>query len=218
MTQRTLFSKFSVLVLTTLVFTLTLHGISHALTYTHIHIDAVNGTNAPGNGAAAKPYKSITYALLLSTRGELPDPWHMHIHPGTYDANPAKPASEREIFPLKLRTEMIFEGTTTAAECIIDGQHVGESQVEILLGLDTEGVVIRNLTIQNMNRTNGTGGIVLNDPTGTKETPSRLEECIVHNNKGGGMWTNMPLILTDNTFSNNGNRRRGDNSEHCRYQ
>ena len=47
MTQRTLFSKLSVLVLTTLVFTLTLHGISHALTYTHIYVDAVSGTNAP---------------------------------------------------------------------------------------------------------------------------------------------------------------------------
>ena len=203
MTQKTMIVKFSVLVLTTLVFTLTLHGISHAQTYTHIHIDAVNGTNAPGNGAAAKPYKSITYALLLSTRSNLPDPWHVHIHPGTYDADPAKPASEREIFPLVLRTEMIFEGTTTAEECIIDGQHVGESQVEILLGLDTEGVVIRNLTIQNMNRTNGTGGIVLNDPTGTKETPSRLEGCIVHNNSGG-VWSNMPLILTENTFRDNG--------------
>ena len=203
MTQKTLVSKFSLLVLTTLVFTLTLHGISHAQTYTHIHIDAVNGTNAPGNGAAAKPYKSITYALLLSTRGELPDPWHVHIHPGTYDADLAKPASEREIFPLVLRNEMIFEGTTTAEECVIDGQHTGSTPVPILTGTDIEGIIIRNLTIQNSLRTQNVGGIILHDPTGTKETPSRLERCIVHNNKGGGMWTSMPFILTDNTFSNN---------------
>ena len=202
MTQRTLFSKLSLLVLTTLVFTLALHGMSsHA--QTHIYVDAVNGTNAPGNGAAAKPYKSITYALLLSTRGELPDPWHVHIHPGTYDANPAKPASEREIFPLKLRNEMIFEGTTTAEECVIDGQHTGSTPEPILTGTDIEGIIIRNLTIQNSLRTQNVGGIILDDPTGTKETPSRLERCIVHNNKGGGMWTNMPFILTGNTFSNN---------------
>ena len=202
MTQKTLFFKLSLLVLTTLVFTLTLHGISHAQTYTHIHIDAVNGTNAPGNGAAAKPYKSITYALLLSTRSNLPDPWHVHIHPGTYDADPAKPASEREIFPLVLRNEMIFEGTTTAEECVIDGKHTGATSEPILAGTDTERVIIRNLTIQNSLRTNGPGGILLSDSTGTKETPSRVEGCIVHNNRGGGMWSNMPLILTDNTFSN----------------
>ena len=203
MTQKTMIVKFSVLVLTTLIFTLTLHGMSHAQTYTHIHIDAVNGTNALGNGAAAKPYKTITYALLLSTRAELPDPWHVHIRPGTYDADPAKPASEREIFPLVLRNEMIFEGTTTAEECVIDGGHTGSTPVPILTGTDIEGIIIRNLTIQNSLRTQNVGGIILHDPTGTKETPSRLEGCIVHNNKGGGMWTSMPLILTDNTFSNN---------------
>ena len=200
MTKKTLFFKFSVLVFTTIVFALTLHGISHAQTFTDIYVDAVNGTNGPGSGAAAKPYKSITYALLLSTRNNLPDPWHVHIRPGTYDADPVKPPSEREIFPLRLRSEMIFEGTTTATECIIDGQHTGPTTESILTGTDIEGIIIRNLTIQNSLRT----GIIVQDLTGTKETPSRLEGCVVHNNKSGGMWTNMPFILTDNTFSNNG--------------
>ena len=204
MTKKTLFFKFSVLVFTTIVFALTLHGISHAQTFTHIYVDAVNGTNGPGSGAAAKPYKSITYALLLSTRSNLPDPWHVHIRPGTYDADPVKPPSEREIFPLRLRSEMIFEGTTTATECIIDEQHTGPTPEPILTGTDIEGIIIRNLTIQNSLRTNGPGGIILHDSTGTKETPSTLEGCIVHNNRGGGVWSNMPFILTDNTFSNNG--------------
>ena len=187
-----------------IVFALTLHGVSSTQAYTHIYVDAVSGTNAPtGKGSASSPYKSITYALLISARNNLADPWHVHIHPGTYNADPARPASEREIFPLKLRQEMIFEGTTTAQECIIDGQHTGAANVPILLGENTEGVTIRNLTIQNSLRTSGTGGIVLHDPTGTKETPSKLEGCIVHNNKGGGLWSNMPLILTGNTFSNN---------------
>ena len=205
MTKKILFFKFSVLVFTTIVFVLTLHGISHAETFTHIYVDAVNGTNAPtGRGSAAKPYQSITFALLLSARNNLPDPWHVHIRPGTYDADLAKSANAREIFPLKLRREMIFEGTTTAEECVIDGQHTGAALVPILHGEDTEGVTIRNLTIQNSLRTNGFGGIILHDPTGTKETPSTLEGCIVHNNKGGGVWSNMPLILTGNTFSSNG--------------
>ena len=49
----------------------------------------------------------------------------------------------------------------------------------ILSGENTEGVTIRNLTIQNSLRTNGTGGIILHDPTGTKETPSKLEGCVI---------------------------------------
>ena len=193
----------AVVALFAILFTLTLHGVRSAPAYTHIYVDAVSGTNAPtGRGAASSPYQSITYALLISARNNLADPWHVHIHPGTYNADPAK-GSAREIFPLKLRQEMIFEGTTTAAECIIDGQHTGAATVPILSGEDTEGVTIRNLTIRNSLRTNATGGIVLHDPTGTKETPSTLEGCVVHNNKGGGLWSNMPLILTGNTFSSN---------------
>ena len=183
------------------LFTLILHNGSNAQTV--IHVDAVNGINAAtGRGSAANPYKSITFALLISERNNLPDPWHVHIQPGNYNGDAAK-GNAREIFPLKLRREMIFEGTTTAAECIIDGQHTGAATVPILQGEDTEGVTIRNLTVQNSLRTDGVGGIVLHDPTGTKETPSKLEGCIVHNNKGGGVWSNMPLILTGNTFSNN---------------
>ena len=184
-----------------IVFTLTLHGVSFA--QTHIYIDAVNGANAPtGRGSAASPYQSITFALLISERNNLPDPWHVHIHPGNYNGDAAK-GNAREIFPLKLRQEMIFEGTTTAEECIIDGQHTGDATVPILSGEDTERITIRNLTIQNSLRTNGVGGIVLHDPTGTNETPSTFEGCIIHNNRGGGVWSNMPLILTGNTFSNN---------------
>ena len=187
--------------LVAVIFTLTLHGVSFA--QTHIYIDAVNGANAPtGRGSAASPYQSITFALLISERNNLPDPWHVHIQPGNYNGDAAK-GSAREVFPLKLRREMIFEGTTTAAECIIDGQHTGDTLVPILRGDDTEKVTIRNLTIQNSLRTRGTGGIILHDPTGTKETPSTFENCVIHNNKGGGVWSNMPLILTGNTFSNN---------------
>ena len=200
--KRLLTSHKLITALFAVLFTLTLHNISNA--QTHIHVDAVKGINAAtGRGAAGKAYKSITYALLISEKSNLPDPWHVYIHPGTYDSDPAKPANEREIFPLKLRSEMVFEGTTSAAECIIDAQHLGGSQVEILLGLDVEGVVIRNLTIQNMNRNRNAGGISLLDSAGTLETPSSIEACIIHNNTDGGLVANMPIILIGNTFSNN---------------
>ena len=190
----------------TIVFALTLQGVSEALTYSHIHVDAVNGTNAlTGNGSAAKPYKSITFALLISARNNLPDPWHVHIRPGTYNADLAKPPSEREIFPLNLRSEMIFEGTTTAEECIIDGQHTDSGDVPLLNG---EGsTTIRNLTIQNSRRTPPStilhaGGIVLHNPTGAPLT-STLEACIIHNNNGGGVRSSTSLVLIGNTFSSN---------------
>ena len=201
--------KLIILLFASMLLTVAVPCVSNAQTYSHIYVDAVNGVNAAtGRGAAAAPYKTITYAFLISNKNSLPDPWHVHIRPGTYDADPAKPVTAREIFPLKLRHEMIFEGTTMAAECIIDGQHASEISVPLLHG---EGpVTIRNLTVQNSLRTQedrvmNVGGIVLDDPTGEQRTPSTLDTCIIHNNKGGGVWSNMPLVLTGNTFSYNYN-------------
>ncbi len=185
------------------LFTLILHNISNA--QTHIHVDAINGANEPtGRGAAGKAYKSITFALLISEKSNLPDPWHVHIHPGTYDANPTKPANEREVFPIKLRSNMVFQGTTTANECIIDAQHLGRTETEILLGEDVGDVSIRNLTIQNMDRSfsGDAGGITFSDTGGGRETASSIENCVVHNTSGG-VKTNLPLALIGNTFSNN---------------
>lgn len=216
MNTRFIYQKHNhITLLAVILLVFTLHGMSEAQTYSHIYIDAANGNNRTADGSVAKPYKTITFALAISERNQLPDPWHVHIRPGTYNADPAKPSSEREIFPLKLRDKMIFEGTTTAEACIIDAQHLGETQVPILLGIipdtsgvDTEGVTIRNLTIQNMKRTDEkAGGIELQDPTVQEEirheTASRIEGCIVHNHGESGVWSNTPLILIGNTFNNN---------------
>ena len=198
--KRLLISHRLITALFAALFTLTLHNTSNAQTL--IYVDAVNGINAAtGRGAAGKAYKSITYALLISQRSNLPDPWHVHIHPGTYDADPAKPASEREVFPLKLRSKMIFQGTTTAAECIIDAQHLGASKTSILLGEDVEDVTIRNLTLQNMQASDSAGGITLLNQDQQAATNS-IEACIIHNNAYGGVSTNTPLVLIGNTFSN----------------
>ncbi|MCY3742210.1 MAG: dockerin type I domain-containing protein [Candidatus Poribacteria bacterium] len=191
--------------------------VSNAQTYSHIYVDAANGVNAAtGRGTAAAPYKTITFALLISNKNNLPDPWHVHIRPGTYTADPAKPATEREIFPIQLRTDMIFEGTTNAKECIIDAQHTGRTIVPILLGENAEGVHIRHLTIQNMlmylddthPKPRVSAQIILR---GAGQKPNTLKECIVRLDPKikeqsivcGGLWTNMPLVLVENTFSNN---------------
>ena len=182
--------------------------------YSHIYVDAVNGVNATtGRGSADKPYKTITLALAISARANLPDPWYVHILPGTYHADPTKPVQEREIFPLKLRNGMIFEGTTNANECIIDAQHLGETKVPILLGENVGGVHIRNLTIQNMNNRGERISYGDNEAqimlSGTAGVPNTLEGCIVRGvetdswGSTHGLWTDMPVVLVANTFINN---------------
>ena len=198
--------------------------VSDAQTYSHIYVDAVNGVNAAtGRGTAAAPYKTITYALLISKRNNLSDPWHVHIRPGTYTADPAKPATERELFPIRLRSDMIFEGTTNAKECILDAEHLGHTSIPILLGENASGVHIRNLTIQNMLGYQDSGQreirysqIIL---SGEGQKPNTLKGCIVHqdakhyseqrnqwNSNVSGLWTSIPLVLVENTFSNNHSR------------
>ena len=200
-------------------------SVSNAQTYFHIYVDAANGVNAAtGRGTPAAPYKSITFALLISSKNNLPDPWHVHIRPGTYTADPAKPATEREVFPIRLRNDMIFEGTTDANECIIDGQHLGVTKVPLLLGENVEGVHIQNLTMKNMwmreNQTYKLRGKLHSPITaqivllGAGLKPNTLKGCIVHQDLDPftvrdtfgaphGLWTNMPLELVENTFSNN---------------
>ncbi len=212
-----------VLLLVALLFVVAVPSVSDAQTYSHIYVDAAKGVNAAtGRGTAAAPYKSVTFALLISGKNNLPDPWHVHIRPGTYTADPAKPATEREIFPIRIRTNMIFEGTTNANECIIDAQHLGETAVPILLGENVEGVHIQNLTMKNMVMIKNTvwkaageaddrikAQIIL---LGAGQKPNTLKECIVHQDvvpyeglglSTLGLWTNMPLELVENTFSNN---------------
>ncbi len=206
--------KLIVMLLAAMLLAVAVPCVSNAQTYSHIYVDAVNGVNAAtGRGSADKPYKTITLALAISARANLPDPWYVHILPGTYHADPTKPVQEREIFPLKLRNGMIIEGTTNANECIIDAQHLGETIVPILLGENVGGVHIRNLTIQNMNNTGEDGSNTGNQAqiilTGTAETPNTLEGCIVRGAETDswgfthGLWAEIPLVLVANTFINN---------------
>ena len=180
-----------ILLLAAVLCVLAVPSVSDAQTYSHIYVDAVNGVNAAtGRGTAAAPYKTITYALLISKRNNLPDPWHVHIRPGTYTADPAKPVTEREIFPIRLRSNMIFEGTTNANECIIDAAHLGRrTKVPILLGENASGVHIRNLTIKNMwMGIDGTDVKATNAQIvliGEGQKPNTLKGCIVHQDEGG---------------------------------
>ena len=86
-------------------------GPARAVEYTHIWIDQATGINHPDtNGTPDEPFKSITYALARAGYLGRPEPWHVHIGPGVYDADPNKPPMEPEVFPISLRDGMIFEG------------------------------------------------------------------------------------------------------------
>ncbi len=167
----------------------------------HIYVDAVNGDNATADGTESNPYKTITFALAKEASVGTPDPWHIHIRPGTYDADPEKPAIDREIFPLALRNGMTLEGTTSAAECIIDGQHA-TSVNSLIEGIDVSNIAIRNLTLENMSSSYGRAIYLKN----TTEAGS-VEGCVIQNNKTGfyvdGDFTGN---VSQNTFSVNSSR------------
>jgi hypothetical protein len=169
---------------------------ARAADYTHIWIDQTTGSNKPDTpGTPDKPFKSITYALARADYLGWPEPWHVHIGPGVYDANSLKPGSEREIFPIVLRQNMIFEGgdcsdpnnrTVDPNVRIIDGCHLIQGLCPILLGQDLINVQIRCLTLRKMYH-NGNGGAVE-----LVNCAGKIENCIIQNNSvpyyGGGLW------------------------------
>ena len=69
------------------------------------YVDAVNGSNTTGNGSAAAPWKTITYAL--DQVGDPPS--ELHVAAGTYDTTLG------EIFPLVIEsgTSLLGAGYTT---------------------------------------------------------------------------------------------------------
>ncbi len=197
-------------------------GSAQALDYTHIWIDQGTGINHPDtNGTPDEPFKSITYALARADYLGWAEPWHVHIGPGVYDADPNKPAPEREIFPIELRQDMIFEaGDITDPNTapndpgsrIIDGQHLVEGFASLLYGNDLTGIEIRGLTFQNMDYSTGNGGAIE-----LVECSGLIESCIVQNCSalsGGGLWlsprsTPVPFDFIACSFIGNSAVSRG---------
>lgn len=172
--------------------------------YHHIYIDQSAGKNSPTTtGTAEDPFKSITYAMLLSGKNNVPDPWFVHVKAGVYDANPDKVIQEREIFPLPLREGMIIQGEDGAENCIISGEFTPDSSAAILRGQDLHNITIQGLTLQNMKRTTGNGGAIelINSRTVT------LKECVIENNEGSGVWISLDslgnIVLVENVFKGN---------------
>jgi len=192
-------------------------GSAGAVEYTHIWIDQGTGINHPDTpGTPNEPFKSITYALARADYLGWPEPWHVHIGPGVYNADPAKPAPEREIFPIELRQDMIFEAGDVndpntdpddPGSRVIDGIHLVEGFASLLYGNDLTGIEIRGLTFRNMDHSTGNGGAIE-----LVECSGLIENCIVQNcsaQSGGGLWLSprsaptVPFDFISCTFSNN---------------
>ena len=192
-------------------------GSARAVEYTHIWIDQATGINHPDtNGTPEDPFKSITFALARADYLDWAEPWCVNIGPGVYDANSLKPAPEREIFPIELRQDMIFEaGDITEPNTdpndpgsrIIDGQHLVEGFTSILYGNDLTGIEIRGLTFRNMDHSTGNGGAIE-----LVECAGKIENCIIQNCSalsGGGLWLSprtgaaVPFDFIGCTFTGN---------------
>jgi len=176
----------------------------------HFFVDQKNGVNSRDtSGSIDNPFKSITYAIhLMRNNQEKFFPCVINIKPGRYDADPSKNAVEREIFPIELQSNITIQAYGRVENCIIDGSYSPEANSAIFRGENVSNFTIRNLSIQNMNRTggskNGSGCELIN-------CSGRIEGCIfrsnVVNGNGGGIWLslsdNKNMIIKDNIFDSN---------------
>jgi hypothetical protein len=173
---------------------------------TTLHVNQATGANTgTTTGALDDPFKSITFALLrLPNLGATP-PVTIQVNPGTYDADPAKPSSEREIFPLSLPSGSTLTGTDVAT-CVISGEFNPNSPAALIRLESATNVTIKNIVLRSMNRTTGSGAVV--EATSATLT---IEGCSFHNNQNttildintpnGGTFN----LLDSNFTSNTGN-------------
>jgi len=172
--------------------------------YQHIYIDQANGTNSfSTTGTEADPFKSISYAILKNK--DTTEPLFIHVKTGVYDANPTKAANEREIFPIELKNGMAIQGDDGVENCIISGAFNSNSKAAILKGQNLSGILIKDLTLKDMNRTSGNGGgcEIIN-------CSGKIEGCVFKSNKsenGGGFYLtiaqNALFDINSNKFFSN---------------
>jgi len=147
------------------------------LDYTGIWVDQLHGHNITSTqGTQADPFKTITFALARAASLGYPEPWHIYILPGLYDADPCKPGPEREVFPIELRQDIILEGLD-ANTCIIDGRHYTQGYVPLIYGENLTNMELRGLTLQNMYYI-GRGGAAAE----LINCGCQINDCVFYNN------------------------------------
>ena len=174
---------------------------------TTVYVDQALGINADTqDGSATEPFKSITYALLVANAESFSEPWTIRIAPGTYDNDPVKPVSEREIFPIQLHDGMHIEGLGTGIVAL-SGEYNAGADVPLLKADNDTNLLIEGVTFRDMVRAESLshgGGIEWIDSTGS------IRKCTFVSNAaryGGGIWASLPgegaLIVEQCIFYDN---------------
>ncbi len=127
-----------------------------------VYVDAVNGSDATGDGTNGNPYMSITAGLRVALSGDT-----VIVAPGTYSAS-----TTGELFPLRVyASDFTFAGSGPA-DCIIDA----ESLAGVMEINSVTGVMISGFTI--------TGGLTSGSGGGVYGILSEfnLEDCDIRDN------------------------------------
>lgn len=115
-------------------------GSSAAALTTDVYVDAVNGSDATGNGSAAAPWRTITHANSVATQKAL-----IHVLPGVYDA------ALGESFPITPKwPDVAGIVGVDAATCILDGGDTAAQLVRLeLVATTPEHWRLSRLTLRN---------------------------------------------------------------------
>jgi len=162
------------------------------LSATLLYVNPASGTDAPGAGNEATPYRTIAYALRQATPGT-----YVQLARGSYTE------ASGEIFPLNvppgvtLRGEESERGQTVA---IIGGGNLvsptfARQNVTLQAGKDTE---IRGISVTNPN-TRGTGIWI-------ESVNSKIQNCTFNRNNREGVFVTGTAnpVIADSVFTQNG--------------
>jgi hypothetical protein len=162
------------------------------------YVDAVNGSNTIGNGSAAAPWKTITYALSQAMNGDT-----VVIAPGLYDT------ALGETFPLTLKPDQILFGSGrdlsilsgTSSNPVVS---IGDGSSDF-----SAATRVSDLTVQN-----GSAGLSIYSTQGHIAAPTITNVRAKSNNVGISMSTSdvyqngatvSPLISNTEAIANNQN-------------
>ncbi|TAJ04403.1 MAG: DUF1565 domain-containing protein [Planctomycetota bacterium] len=115
-------------------------GVAATAQTTDVYVDAVNGSDATGNGSAAAPWKTITHANSVATQKAL-----IHVLPGVYDA------ALGESYPITLKwPDVAGIVGVDAATCILDGGLTASQLLRVrMVDFDRNAWLAADLTLRN---------------------------------------------------------------------
>ena len=162
------------------------------LSATLLYVNPASGTDAPGVGSEAAPYRTIAYALRQATPGT-----YVQLARGSYTE------ASGEVFPLTVPTGVTLRGEESEkgqTVAIIGGGNLvsptfARQNVMLQAGKDTE---IRGISVTNPN-TRGTGIWI-------ESVNARIQNCTFNRNNREGVFVTGTAnpVIADSVFTQNG--------------